>query len=94
MKSVSFPSCCAINLMIEFGHTRTAIYNGNPTKKEIQEFIKKNTKFNKRIPIIILNSEQLKAIKRSTFTELGFKVQLLGLYIGHMNKIYLITKKP
>jgi len=94
MNSVSFPSCCGINLMINFGHTHTAIYNGHPTKKQIQQFIKKNIEFDKRIPIIVLNSEQLKAIKRSTFTELGFKIQLLGLYTGHMNKLYLITKKP
>jgi len=94
MKSVAFPSCCAINLMIEFGHTMTSFYRENPTKAEVQKFIKDSTMFRTSIPMIILNSQQLKAIKRSTFTELGFKVQLLGLYTGHMNKIYLITKKP
>ena len=94
MRSRDFPSCCAINLMTDFGYTRTAYYTKEHSKEEIQEFIKDSMRLNRRIHMIVLNSEQLKKIGRKTFTELGFKIQLLGLYTGHMNKIYLLTKHP
>lgn len=94
MKSVAFPACCGINLMVNFGHTDSAIYRQNPSKEEVQAFINNETKYSGQIQMIVLNSEQLRRIKRITFKELGFKIKPLGLYKGHMNKLYVLTRNP
>ena len=94
MRSTGVPSCCAVNLIIDFGHTRAAIYGENHTKKQIQYYLKKTFAYDERIQMILLNNEQLKSIGRDTFTELGFKIKPMGLYQGHGNKIYLLTRNP
>jgi hypothetical protein len=94
MRSTGIPSCCAVNLIVDFGHTRAAIYGENHTKKQIQSYLKKTFNNDRRIQMILLNNEQLKSIGRDTFKELNFKIRPMGLFTGHGNKIYLLTRNP
>ena len=94
MRATAVPSCCAVNLLVDFGHTRAALYDKNPTKKQVQSFLRKEFKFDGRIQMILLNEEQLKKIGKDTFRSLGFKIRSMGLYKGHGNKIFMVMRNP
>jgi hypothetical protein len=95
MKTSSYPHCCGVDILSQFGNTVTAVDSTKYTKEEIKKYILENrSEYNKKIEIVILNEEQIENIGKDLFVELEFKISEPMYYPGHGNNLFILTYNP
>lgn len=97
MEYYNFPQCCGIKILAKFGHTEFSSHPINHTPEEVNNYLKKEIDYTKKITkqailMATLNDSQLNVLK-DVFIENDFEISNSFYHPNHNTNIYILTRK-